>query len=276
MQVYRGMDIGTAKTPQEERRVPYHGIDLVEPGTPFSAALYQAYARGAVDEIRARARVPVFVGGTGLYIRAALDEMAFPPGDAGTAQRRRIETRAREIGGDALHAELEALDPASAALIHPHNVKRVVRALEMHAEGASYAVQAARFARRRFHYPDTVVVGLTMERAALYRRIDERVATMLSHGLLDEVRRLLESGLREALTAAQAIGYKELVPVLEAAASLEDAQAAIAQVTHRYAKRQLTWFRADPRVRWVDVTGLDVTAAAEHVLALTAREESVP
>ncbi len=274
MQVYRDMDIGTAKTPPEARRVRYHGIDLVEPGTAFSAALYQAYARAAVDEIRARGRVPVFVGGTGLYVRAALDDMEFPPGDTGTPLRQEIEARAREIGADALHGELAVLDPASAALIHPHNVKRVVRALEMHSEGVSYAEQAARFACRTFHYPETVLVGLTMDRAALYRRIDERVAGMLAQGLLGEVRRLLDAGLREALTAAQAIGYKELVPVVEGTASLEDAQAAIAQATRRYAKRQLTWFRADPRVRWVDVTVLGVAAAAERVLALLAGPEA--
>lgn len=268
MQVYRGMDIGTAKTPPAERRVPYHCFDLVAPGEPYSAALYQRDARAAIGDITARGMLPVIVGGTGLYVRAALDEFAFPAGELGGEIRRSIETRALEIGADALHAELAAADPASAALIHPNNVRRTVRALEMLAVGRSYAEQSSGFAGREPHYPGTRFLGLTMDRTVLYERIDARVDTMIDAGLLDEVRTLLESGYRRALTAAQAIGYKELVPVVEGSAPLPDAVSAIKQASRRYAKRQLTWFRADPRIMWLDVTGLSPSSAADAALDL--------
>lgn len=268
MQIYRGMDIGTAKTPPEDRRVPYHLLDVAPPGTSYSAAVYQSAARAVVDDLTARNILPVFVGGTGLYVRAALDEMSFPAGDAATDMRHLLEERAVRVGAVALHAELATLDPNAARLIHPNNVKRVVRALEMHAGGTSYADQAATFARRTFHYDGTMLVGLTMERTELYRRIDGRVEQMIRSGLVDEVRGLLERGLRDALTAAQAIGYKEIVPVIEGESSLDAALAAIQQASRRYAKRQLTWFRADPRIRWVDATGLTAAEAAFRVLDL--------
>lgn len=268
MQVYRGMDVGTAKVPCVERRVPYHCLDLVDPGEPYSAALYQRDARAAIDDIMARGLVPVIVGGTGLYVRAALDEFAFPAGEIGSNLREALEARAAEIGAEGLHAELAAADPASAALIHPNNVRRTVRALEMLAEGRSYADQASGFAIRCAHYPGTRYLGLTMDRTALYERIDSRVDAMIGSGLIEEVRDLLASGYRDALTAAQAIGYKELVPVVDGSVDLGDAVAAIKQATRRYAKRQLTWFRADPRVQWLDVTGLSPSSAADALLDL--------
>lgn len=261
MQVYRGMDVGTAKTPEHERSVPYRCIDLVEPGTPYSAALYQRDSRQAIDDIRAQGAVPVVVGGTGLYVRAALDEMEFPSGDVTSPLRHALEERAESGGARGLHAELGRVDPAAAALIHPNNVRRVIRALEMAAEGESYADQAAGFADRKPHYPGTVAVGLTMDRRALYARIDARVDAMLASGLLDEVRELLAAGFKDALTATQAIGYKELVPVVEDGAPLDEAVAAIKQASRRYAKRQLTWFRADSRIAWLDVTGLSPAEA---------------
>lgn len=267
MQVYRGMDIGTAKVPPHARSVPYHCIDLVEPGTPFSAALYQQHARTAIDGIMCRGAVPVVCGGTGLYIRAALDDMRFPAGELASPLREELEALAARIGPEGLHARLAAVDPASAALIHPNNVRRTIRALEMAAEGTSYAEQASGFSRRTSVYP-TVFVGLTMRREALYARIDERVDRMMAAGLLDEVRSLLERGYRDALTARQAIGYKELVPVLEAGAPLDEAVAAIKQASRRYAKRQLTWFRADPRVAWIDVTDKDRESVLHEALGL--------
>lgn len=268
MQVYRGMDIGTAKTPVAERLVPYHCIDLVDPGVPYSAALYQRDARAVIDALRAR-RVPVVVaGGTGLYVRAALDDMKFPSGDTSSPVRDRLESRLREEGANALYDELERLDPASAALIHPNNARRVVRALEMLSEGTSYAAQAAGFRERDFHYPGTLLVGLSVDRDELYRRVDARVDAMMTGGLPEEVRALLDRGLASALTATQAIGYKELVPVITDGADLDAAIETIKRSTRRYAKRQLTWFRADTRIRWIDVTGLSASQAAERVLEL--------
>jgi tRNA dimethylallyltransferase len=267
MQVYRGMDVGTAKQPPESRRVPYHCVDLVDPDDQYSAALYQVDARDALDGIIERGATPVLVGGTGLYVRAALDEMVFPPGDVCSEPRERLEGQAAKLGPVLIHARLAEIDPASAALIHPNNVRRTVRALEMAEQGLSYAAQHAGFTARRSVYP-AAFVGLTMERAALYDRIDRRVDDMLAGGLIDEVTRLLAAGYRDALTASQAIGYKEIVAALDGHAEMHDAVADIKQATRRYAKRQLTWFRADPRVRWVDVTATDTTHAADAVVRL--------
>ena len=274
MQVYRGMDIGTAKQPPHKRGVPYHCIDLVEPGAPYSAALYQRHARAAFADIRARGLVPVLVGGTGLYVRAALDEMEFPMGEYVSPLRTAIETQAETLGREGLHRLLAERDPASAALIHPNNVRRVVRALELlETGGPTYAEQAAHFTDRRAAVP-AILIGLTMERSALYVRIDARVDAMLASGLLAEVAALVEAGYRDALTATQAIGYKELLPVLERGADLADAVAAIKQATRRYAKRQLTWFRADPRVSWIDVTELSPGAAVSAARALVESKQS--
>ena len=274
MQVYRGMDIGTAKQPPGERGVPYHCVDLVDPGAPYSAALYQRHARAAFADIRARGLVPVLVGGTGLYVRAALDEMEFPMGEYESPVRTAIETQAETLGREGLHRLLTERDPASAALIHPNNVRRVVRALELlETGGPTYAEQAAHFTDRRAAVP-AVLVGLTMERPTLYARIDARVDAMLASGLLEEVAALVLAGYRDALTATQAIGYKELLPVLERGADLGEAVCAIKQATRRYAKRQLTWFRADPRVSWIDVTELSPAAAVSAARALVESRES--
>jgi tRNA dimethylallyltransferase len=274
MQIYSGMDIGTAKPAPGERRVPYHCIDLVDPGEPFSAALFQDVSRTAIQAIARRDALPVVAGGTGLYIRAALDRMEFPRGElADNPARQRYERIAGEDGPEALHALLFERDRASADLIHPNNVRRVVRALEMNDEGVSYADQVAGFSARQSFY-DTRYIGLTMDREALYGRIDARVDAMMDAGLLGEVERLLSAGLRNALTANQAIGYKEFVPVIEDAADLDDAISAVKQASRRYAKRQLTWFRSDPRIPWIDVTALtpeEAVEAATDTLDLCAR-----
>jgi tRNA dimethylallyltransferase len=256
MQVYRGMDVGTAKPSPAERRVPYWCIDVADPGEPFSAAAYQHLAREALTNIAARGRVPILCGGTGLYVRAALDDMRFPlHPSADTSARECYEALARTEGPEAVYALLTARDPGSAALLHPNNTRRVVRALEMHDSGVSYQEQHTGFARRRSLY-GARFLGLTMDRAALYERIDARVDWMLAAGLLDEVRELIERGFNDALTASQAIGYKELVSVVKGAATLDEAVASVKLASRRYAKRQMTWFRADPRIRWIDVTDL--------------------
>ncbi len=273
MQVYRGMDVGTAKPPEAERRVPYHCLDLADPGSPYSAALYQRDARAAIAEIHEAGRLPVVCGGTGLYVRAALDDMRFPAGDLETPARARYEQLAASEGAAAVHSLLAARDPASATLIHPNNVRRTVRALEMLEEGLSYAQQAAGFGERTSVYR-TTFIGLTMARAQLYARIDARADAMLAGGLVEEVRRLLDAGYRSSLTAAQAIGYKELVPVVEEGADLSEAVVEVKRATRRYAKRQLTWFRADPRVKWLDVTGLAATDVADAAARVLAQGES--
>ncbi len=256
MQVYKGMDIGTAKLPLSQRSVCYHCIDLVEPGKEFNASLYQQAARAAIDDILARGKQPILCGGTGLYVRAALDDFSLgedaPGADAIRLERRqRLEVEARELGADAFHAKLAALDPRSAELIHPNNIRRVVRAFEWLEEGSSYAEQAASFDTYKEVYP-TIYLGLDMSREYLYPRINARVEQMIEQGLPDEVRRLVAAGYEQALTAQQAIGYKELLPVLRGEQPLATAIAEIQQATRHYAKRQKTWFRRDKRIHWLD------------------------
>ncbi|HEY5506754.1 MAG TPA: tRNA (adenosine(37)-N6)-dimethylallyltransferase MiaA [Coriobacteriia bacterium] len=272
MQVYRGLDIGTAKLPASERRVPHHCIDLVDPGTPYSAALFQRDARAAIDSIAAAGHVPLMVGGTGLYIRAALDEMNFPAGHSSSPVRENLQAFLDREGPEALYALLQERDADAAALIHRNNSRRVLRALEMlETDETSYVHAAEHFAERVPFYPATFI-GLMAERDLLYRRIDARVDAMIAGGLLDEVRGLLDAGYRSSLTAAQAIGYKELVPVIDGNGDLDSAVAAIKQASRRYAKRQMTWFRADPRVRWLDVTDLSPAAATDAAFALVESE----
>jgi tRNA dimethylallyltransferase len=260
------MDIGTAKEPESQRRVPYWCVDLVEPGEPFSAALYQVASRAAIEDIASRERLPVVAGGTGLYVRAALDRMEFPGGEqADNPVREHYESLASRTSPAELHTLLRARDPRSADLIHPNNVRRVVRALEILDDGVSYADQSAGFRERSSLY-DARFVGLDLDRDLLYARIDDRVDEMIERGLLDEVRGLLESGLREAVTASQAIGYKEFVPVIEEGAPLTAAVDSVKLASRRYAKRQLTWFRADPRIQWIDVTDLSLDEVLDAAL----------
>lgn len=265
MQVYRGMDIGTAKTPVSERRVPLLLVDVADPTEPYSAALYQRDSRRAIDRLRAEGRVPVLCGGTGLYVRAALDEMEFPRGEVDGAARQRYQDLAGKLGPEGVHALLAERDSESAALIHPHNVRRVVRALEMLDEGVSYARQSAGFSEPREHYP-SLQFALSMDRARLYARIDARVDAMMRAGLLDEVQGLMDAGAADALTSRQAIGYKELIDALEGRCTIGEAVDLIKLRSRRYAKRQLSWFRRDPRITWLDMDVLDADGAARLIV----------
>lgn len=254
MQVYRGMDIGTAKIPVEERLVPHHLIDVAVPGEEFSAGRYRALAREAFERIRSRGRVPILTGGTGLYVRAAIDPFDLAV-EVDPAIRARWESFLSDRGAEALWRELASRDVASASLIHPNNSRRVVRALELHDVGVSYAEQVGGFGEREPEI-DVIMLGLEWERAALYARIDQRVDDMIAAGLLGEVERLMHDG-RLVGTAAQAIGYKELASVLAGERTLEDAADEIKRSSRRYAKRQLTWFRADPRIVWLSAQSPD-------------------
>lgn len=265
MQVYRGMNIGTGKMLPDQCRAPLLLVDVVDPDVAYSAALYQRDARREIDRLQGEGRLPVLCGGTGLYLRAALDAMDFPSGEVGDGRRSTYEKLLEEIGPLALHQHLAEVDPESAACIHPHNVKRVIRALEMHDEGASYAQRKERFS----HIPpyiDCLYIGLTRNREGLYRRINARVDGMMSAGLLDEVRALRDAGCSDAITSRQAIGYKELFEYLDGAVSLDDAVETIKMRSRRYAKRQLSWFRRDDRVVWLDMDKLGVDGAVEAIL----------
>lgn len=258
MQVYRGMDIGTGKATAAERaRVPHHLLDIVEPDHPFTVAEFQARADLAIREIAARGRLPLLVGGTGLYVRAVVDGLDFAPRPSDLRLRRELERRAAAVGPVALHAELAQLDPETARRVHPHDVRRVVRALEVYRlTGRPISAQG----RRPPRY-DALIFGLHVARAELYRRIERRVDEMLAAGWVDEVRRLIAAGFGRWVTSAQALGYRELAAYLRGEVGYAAARAHIVAATRRFAKRQLTWFRADPRIRWLNATDRDERAA---------------
>lgn len=251
MQVYRGMDIGTGKLPQDQRLVPHHGFDLVDPGEPYSAALFQPYARTCFKRICDENQVPILCGGTGFYVRAAIDAYEFPPGEqVENPVRERWTSFAQEQGAHALWVELEKVDPRSAAVIHENNVKRVIRAFEMLSEGSCYADQLEALQTIPQALP-AVFIGLEWDRDVLYDRINRRVDHMIELGLVEEVQGLLNQGFREGITAPQAIGYKEIVSYLDGNCTLDEAVEQIKMATRRYAKRQGTWFRKDMRITWL-------------------------
>lgn len=266
MQVYRGMDIGTAKMKPQECSAPLRLVDIVDPGTAYSAALYQADARAAMSSLLRRGLIPVLCGGTGLYFKAALDVMDFPKGEIDDARRKSYQELAEKLGAAGMHKLLEERDPASAAVIHPNNIRRVIRALEMSDDGVSYAEQKAQFSTPR-EYRHSLWIGLTMDREHLYRRINQRVDMMFDEGLVDEVAGLVDAGYAHALTSMQAIGYKEVIDALEGRISLVEARDLIKMRSRRYAKRQLSWFKRDARVRWFDMDHVSKDDVVDSVVS---------
>jgi tRNA dimethylallyltransferase len=261
MQIYQGMDIGTAKPSSEERqRVPHHLIDVVAPGEAFSVADFQQLARRRIDEVTARGKLPMLVGGTGLYVRAVIDHYNFIPADTDWDLRDRLRRQAQEAGLPALYRWLQEVDPAAAGRIHPNDERRIVRALEVYqttGQPLSFWEQQSAEAAPRY---DLQIFGLTLPRDQLYQRIEQRVEQMVRSGLIEEARRLLAEGLDENFIANQAIGYKELFAYLRGEENLEEAVQKLKQNTRRYAKRQLTWFRADQRIKWLNVSLYQDTA----------------
>jgi len=264
MQVYRGMDIGTAKVPEAERRCPLHMVDVVDVSVPYAVAEFQRDARACVEDIAERGLVPILCGGTGLYLDAVVDEMDFPKGEATDSRRAAYETQLEAIGPDALHQILADRDPKSAAEIHPNNTRRVIRALEMLDEGVSYSEQRKGLKRHEPHF-EVELFALTMDRETLYARIDRRVELMFEQGLVDEVRTLEGQGLAESHTASQAIGYKEVLQYLRGEISEREALTLVQKNTRRYAKRQLSWLRRDGRATWIDVGDASRADAAEAI-----------
>ena len=269
MQVYRGMDIGTAKpTASERANVPHHLIDVVDPGQSFSAADYQRLARAAVDDILARGRLPIFSGGTGLYIRAAIDDYNFTESANNPEVRQKLQQELQEAGLNALYTRLKQVDPRVASRLSATDQRRIIRALEVfETTGRALSSWESEKDIKNALY-DVIMVGLLRPRAQLYARIDERVEQMFTAGLVLEAKRLYDTGI--SLAAGQALGYKELLAYLEGRSSLEEAKALLKQQTRRYAKRQLSWFRADSRVRWVDAQ--DAQQATACILEILAKE----
>jgi tRNA dimethylallyltransferase len=250
MLVYRGMDLGTAKPTTEQRaRVPHHLIDVAEPSEPFSVARYQALCRDAVIEIRGRGRRVLLAGGTVLYLRAVVDDLAFPGTDPSV--RAALQAEADRVGAARLYARLGESDPVAAAKIEPANVRRVVRALEV-AELTGRPFSSFALAWERYEPGRLRAAGVRMPRDVLAGRIEARVAAMLEAGLLDEVRGLVARGFGSWLTASQAIGYAEFARHLAGELTLEEAVAGTVRRTRGLARRQMAFLRRDPRIRWFD------------------------
>jgi tRNA dimethylallyltransferase len=263
MQLYRGMDIGTAKLPPTEREgVPHHVLDIWDVTEPASVAEYQRLARAAVDDILARARVPLLVGGSGLYVRAVLDEFDFPGTDP--ALRARLERELAAVGPGPLYERLRALDPAAAARILPGNGRRIVRALEViELTGAPFT---AALPEPRPHY-DTIQIGVDLDTAVLDRRIARRVDRMWAAGLVPETRALADRGLREGRTARCALGYQQVLRFLDSRCTEAEAAADTVRATRRFVRRQRSWFSRDPRITWVDGAADSVVADALRLVS---------
>ena len=252
MQIYRGMDIGTAKpTPEEMQGVPHHMIDIADPAENYSVSRYAAEASACVDDILARGKLPIVVGGTGLYIDSLIAGRTFADGTADTALRQELNERYDEIGGEGLLGELRKFDPERAARLHPADKKRIVRAMEVYILTGKTITQHDAETRAAPPRYDAAKIALDFaDRQDLYDRIDRRVDAMVRQGLFDEVRALLAAGVPADCTAMQAIGYKEALSYLDGAATREEAIEEIKLRSRQYAKRQLTWLRRDKDIHW--------------------------
>ncbi|MFC0531156.1 tRNA (adenosine(37)-N6)-dimethylallyltransferase MiaA [Phytohabitans kaempferiae] len=261
MQLYRGMDIGTAKlTPAEREGVPHHVLDIWDVTEPASVAAYQRIARAAVDDVRARGRVPILVGGSGLYVRAVLEEFEFPGTDAGL--RAELEAELAERGPGPLYERLSAADPAAAAKILPTNGRRIVRALEVIAlTGAPFAASLP--VEPKPHY---VAVQIGVDRDDLATRVADRVDLMFAAGLVAETAALAERGLRQGRTASRALGYQQVLAHLAGECTEAEAREETVRATRRFVRRQRTWFRRDPRIAWLDATRPDLLEASLEVV----------
>jgi tRNA dimethylallyltransferase len=277
MQLYRGMDIGTAKEPEAAwQGVPHHLLDIWPVTRTANVADYQKLARAAIDDIIARGRIPVLVGGSGLYIRAALDDLNFPRTDDGT--RGRLESELAEVGAAALHARLAGLDPVAAQAILPSNGRRIVRALEViELTGRPFTASMPTYTYEQVRPGQTTAqLGLTLPRAELDQRIAARVDRMWRAGLEAEVKDLVQQGLRDGKTASRALGYRQLLRHLDGELTLDQAREETIKATRRFARRQESWFRRDPRVRWLDASQPAPSLLAEALRVTRSAGAPVP
>ena len=258
MQVYRYMDIGSAKVTREEMDgVPHHLIDVLDPREEFNVVTFQRMAREALQGIYARGHLPIIAGGTGFYIQALLYDIDFTETDEDTSFRKELEEKAETEGSGVLHRMLAEVDPESAAAIHANNVKRVIRALEFYKQtGTRISAHNERERQKKSPYRFFYYV-LTTDRPVLYERIDRRVDLMMEQGLVEEVRQLKEMGCTRELVSMQGLGYKEILSYLDGEASLEEAVYILKRDTRHFAKRQLTWFKRERDVRWLNLPEFD-------------------
>lgn len=254
MQVYREMDIGTAKASEEEQaRIPHHMIDIHNPDEPFSVAEFQDRVRALTVEIHQRGKLPFLVGGTGLYVESVCYDYQFTDVQMDEALRAELDQYAQLLGDDALHAKLAEIDPITAERLHPNDRRRIIRAIEIYQlTGKPLSDYLAE--QTKLPAYNLCVIGLTMDRALLYKRIEARVDQMMEEGLLQEVQQLLGKGYSPQLVSLQGLGYKEMIGYLTGVHSLSRAVELLKRNTRRFAKRQLSWFRHMKDIEWVDVT----------------------
>lgn len=258
MQVYRGMDIGSAKImPDEMRGIPHHLIDVLDPADEFHVVRFAGMAKEAMDQIWQRGKIPILAGGTGFYIQAVLYDIDFTENGGENSCRRALEEFAREHGAKKLHEKLAAVDPASAELIHENNIKRVIRALEYyHQTGEPISLHNEKERRKESPYAFAYFV-LNDVRARLYERIDARIDEMMEAGLLEEVKELKAAGCHRGMVSMQGLGYKEMLEYLDGDCTLEEAVYKLKRDTRHFAKRQLTWFKRERDVVWLDKDKFD-------------------
>lgn len=252
VQVYRGLDIGSAKpTVMERETVRHHLIDIVEPGVNYTVADYQADARRCIRDVLGRGKLPILAGGTGFYIRAVLRDYSFSEIGMNEEYRRKLRDEAEQFGAEHLHRRLTAVDPATAEKLHPNDNRRVIRALEVYEQSKrTISEQAAQTPEKMIY--DATIVGLTMPRPLLYERIEKRVDRMMDAGLVSEVESLLSRGVSPEAKSMQSLGYRQIVSYLRGEISFAEAVMLIKQETRRYAKRQMTWFRREQEITWFD------------------------
>ena len=269
MQVYRHMDIGSAKvTPEEMDGVPHHLIDVLEPEEEFNVVVFQKLAKEALTGIYERGHIPIIVGGTGFYIQALLYDIDFTENDGDTAIRRELEKLAQTQGAGCLHQMLQEIDPESAAAIHQNNVKRVIRAIEFYRQtGKKISLHNEQEREKQSPYQFLYYV-LDTDRKILYERIDRRVDLMMEHGLVDEVKHLADMGCTRDMVSMQGLGYKEILDYLSGEISLEEAVYILKRDTRHFAKRQITWFKRERDVRWLELEQFqnDRKKVLEHIL----------
>lgn len=254
MLVYRGMDIGTAKpTISQMSGIPHHFIDIVEPDQEYNVALFQQQARRIIKDIMDRDKIPFLVGGTGLYVSAVIDDYNFSGAPGNESYRKTLQNEAMEKGPQALYKRLADIDPLAASKLHPEDVRRVIRALEVHRHTGRPISSYHTLARPGKPFYNLLMFGLTMDRETLYRRIEQRVDFMLSAGLVEEVKRLMKMGFSTELSSMRGLGYKEIAAHLDGKLSIAQATDTLKRNTRRFAKRQMTWFRRDDRIKWFNV-----------------------